>query len=82
MDVASCPWRDEGFQFVPGQSGGDVAGSGCGEQDRVRGEANAAEVKAVCVQTDCEGRIGLGTAPLWISQAVTRRFMRVSANWK
>jgi len=46
---------------VPGKSGGDVACGGCGEQDGVRSDANAAEVKAVGVQADGEGGFGLGS---------------------
>jgi hypothetical protein len=39
--------QDDGFQFVPGKSGGDVAGGGCGEQNRIRGDADTAEVQTV-----------------------------------
>ena len=45
---------------MPGKSGGDVAGGGCGEPGGVRGDANAAEVQTVGVEADAKGWIGLG----------------------
>lgn len=49
----------DGFQFVPGMSGGDVSCGGSGEQDGVRGDANAPEIQTVGVEADGEGRIDL-----------------------
>lgn len=59
--VRSIILQDDGFQFVPGKSGGDVAGGGCGEENGVRGDANAAEVQTVGVEADAKSGIGLGT---------------------
>lgn len=44
---------------MPGKSGGDVAGRGCGEPGGVRGDADASEVQSVGVEADAEGWIGL-----------------------
>jgi hypothetical protein len=47
---------------VPGESGGDVARGGRGEPEGIRGDADAAEVEAVGIEADAEGRVGLGFA--------------------
>lgn len=45
---------------MPGKSGGDGAGGGCGEENGVWSDTNAAEVQAVGVEADAKGRVGLG----------------------
>ena len=47
---------------MPGLAGGDVLGSGGGEEAGIRGDADAAEVEAVGVEANGEGGFGLGRA--------------------
>lgn len=51
------------FQFMPGLAAGDVAGGGCGEPGRVRGDTDAAEVQTVGIEADGDSgfRLRAGT---------------------